>query len=63
MFFGINPELFAIIVMSLLLIYRHRGNIANLMAGKETRIGQKKDSEEQVPAEEPPPAKEHQETR
>ena len=63
MFFGMNPELFAIIVMSLLLIYRHRGNIANLLAGKETRIGQKKDSEAQAPADEQPSAKEHQETR
>jgi len=63
MFFGANPELFANIVMSALLIYRHRGNIANLMAGTETRIGQKKDSDEPAPAEEVPSVKEHQETR
>jgi glycerol-3-phosphate acyltransferase PlsY len=29
----------AIIVMTALLVYRHRGNIAKLMAGKESRIG------------------------
>jgi len=63
MFFGMNPELFAIIVMSVLLIYRHRGNIANLMAGKESRIGQKKESDDQAPAEDQASAKEQQETR
>ena len=63
MFFGVNPELFAIIVMSALLIYRHRGNIANLMAGKESRIGQKKDGEAPASAEDQASAKEHQETR
>jgi glycerol-3-phosphate acyltransferase PlsY len=26
-------------IMSLLLIWRHRGNIQNLLAGKEARIG------------------------
>lgn len=33
--------LFAMIVMSVLLIYRHLPNIRKLMAGKETKIGQK----------------------
>jgi glycerol-3-phosphate acyltransferase PlsY len=28
--------------MTLLLIYRHKSNIQNLMSGKESRIGQKK---------------------
>ena len=32
----------AIALMSLLLIYRHRENIAKLMAGKESKIGSKK---------------------
>lgn len=32
----------AMVVMCLLLIYRHRANIAKLMAGKESRIGSKK---------------------
>lgn len=32
----------AVAVMSLMLIYRHRTNIAKLIAGKENKIGQKK---------------------
>lgn len=40
--FGIDSKLLAVAVMSALLIYRHRQNIANLMAGKESRIGSKK---------------------
>ncbi len=63
MFFGINAELFAIIAMSLLLIYRHRGNVANLLAGKESRIGQKKETEESAPADQQASTKEHQEIR
>lgn len=34
--------LVAMILMSLLLLYRHRSNIRNLIAGRESRIGQKK---------------------
>jgi acyl phosphate:glycerol-3-phosphate acyltransferase len=37
--FGLRIELLAVILMSGLLIYRHRKNIANLLAGKESRIG------------------------
>jgi len=40
--FGIDIKLLAVAAMSALLIYRHRQNIANLMAGKESRIGSKK---------------------
>jgi len=40
--FGTDAKLLAVVVMSGLLIYRHRQNIANLMAGKESRIGSKK---------------------
>jgi glycerol-3-phosphate acyltransferase PlsY len=40
--FGLRPALLAIAVMSGLLIYRHRQNIANLLAGKESKIGSKK---------------------
>lgn len=40
--FGIDAKLLAVLVMSGLLIYRHRQNIANLLAGKESRIGSKK---------------------
>ena len=32
----------ASLVMSLLLIWRHKSNIQNLLAGKESRIGSKK---------------------
>jgi glycerol-3-phosphate acyltransferase PlsY len=39
--FGTEPELAAVLVMSGLLIWRHGKNIANLMAGKESRIGSK----------------------
>jgi len=34
--------LLAVLAMSALLIYRHRKNIANLLAGKESKIGSKK---------------------
>ncbi|RJF99393.1 glycerol-3-phosphate 1-O-acyltransferase PlsY [Noviherbaspirillum saxi] len=40
--FGTDPILLAIVIMSGLLIYRHRQNVANLIAGKESRIGSKK---------------------
>ncbi|MGE5622364.1 MAG: glycerol-3-phosphate 1-O-acyltransferase PlsY [Bacillota bacterium] len=40
--FGFDMKLLAVLVMSGLLIYRHRQNIANLMAGKESKIGSKK---------------------
>jgi glycerol-3-phosphate acyltransferase PlsY len=39
--FGSDPMLGAVLAMSLLLIYRHKGNIAKLMAGQESRIGSK----------------------
>jgi glycerol-3-phosphate acyltransferase PlsY len=40
--FGVDAMLLAVLVMSALLIYRHRGNIANLMNGKEGRLGKRK---------------------
>lgn len=40
--FGVNPILFAVLIMSALLVFRHRQNIVNLMAGKESRLGSKK---------------------
>ncbi len=39
---GFGPYAPAVIVMAILLVYRHRANIGKLMAGKESRIGQKK---------------------
>ena len=40
--FGVDATFFAVLAMSGLLIYRHRQNIANLLAGKEGRLGSKK---------------------
>lgn len=37
--FGAEPQLAAVLAMSGLLIWRHAKNIANLIAGKESRIG------------------------
>jgi glycerol-3-phosphate acyltransferase PlsY len=48
--FGANIIALAIVAMSSLLIWRHRGNIAKLMAGKESRIGDKKKAEAQAAA-------------
>ena len=39
--FGADSILFAVIVMSALLIWRHSANIGNLIAGKESKIGSK----------------------
>lgn len=39
--FGARPAVLVILAMSMLLIWRHRRNIGNLLAGKETRIGAK----------------------
>ena len=41
---GADGVLLALAVMSALLVWRHRGNISNLMAGTEGRIGQKKNA-------------------
>ncbi|ALV06114.1 glycerol-3-phosphate 1-O-acyltransferase PlsY [Roseateles depolymerans] len=38
---GVGPELIAIVLMSLLLIWRHEANIRKLMAGTESKLGQK----------------------
>jgi glycerol-3-phosphate acyltransferase PlsY len=40
--FGFHPMAIALAVVSALLIWRHRSNIANLMNGTESRIGSKK---------------------
>lgn len=42
MWFGRDVIGLAVLAISLLLIYRHRQNIVNLMTGKESRLGQKK---------------------
>lgn len=38
-FLGFDSGTFVVLVMSLLIIWRHKSNIASLIAGKETRIG------------------------
>ncbi|NBV02441.1 MAG: glycerol-3-phosphate 1-O-acyltransferase PlsY [Burkholderiaceae bacterium] len=40
--FGFHPLVLALVIMCVLLIWRHRSNIQNLMNGSETRIGRKK---------------------
>ncbi len=40
--FGADPKVIVIVVMSALLVWRHRANIAKLLAGKESRIGERK---------------------
>ena len=39
--FGIDAMLMAVVAMSVLLVYRHRANIENLLRGKEGRLGKK----------------------
>lgn len=41
-FLGVGPYLYAVMVMSVVLIARHHGNIRKLMHGEESRIGEKK---------------------
>lgn len=38
---GLEPVLLALVAMSLLLIWRHEGNIRKLLAGTESRLGHK----------------------
>ena len=46
MLLGLQPQLvLAASIMSLLLIWRHKGNIQNLMTGKESKIGRKKSAD------------------
>ena len=51
---GMEPGVLAIIMMSLLLVWRHEGNIRKLMAGTESRLGGKA-----VPAPAAPPPHGH----
>ncbi len=45
--FGPGVKLVAIFLMSVILIYRHRGNIANLRAGTETRLARRYEKKSQ----------------
>jgi acyl phosphate:glycerol-3-phosphate acyltransferase len=38
---GVEPLILALVVMSLLLVWRHEGNIKKLLAGTENKLGQK----------------------
>lgn len=40
---GFDERFVALVVISGLIVYRHRTNISNLMSGREKRIGQKED--------------------
>ncbi len=40
-FIGLDVSFLAVLVISMILIWRHQSNIVNLLAGKETRIGKK----------------------
>lgn len=40
--FGFTLNTLAVLLMALMLIWRHQANITNLIAGRESRIGQKK---------------------
>jgi glycerol-3-phosphate acyltransferase PlsY len=40
--YNIHPYTLAVTIISLLLIWRHKSNIRNLLTGRETRIGEKK---------------------
>jgi glycerol-3-phosphate acyltransferase PlsY len=40
-FHGVGPMLYGVIVMSALLIWRHEANIRKLLAGQESKLGQK----------------------
>ena len=45
--FGPGVKLAAIFFMSVILVYRHRGNIANLRAGTETRLARRSEKKPQ----------------
>jgi glycerol-3-phosphate acyltransferase PlsY len=38
---GLDPSIGAVLAMSLLLVWRHEANIRKLLAGTESRIGQR----------------------
>jgi len=54
---GVEPMLLPMVAMSLLLVWRHEGNIRKLLAGTESKLGQKADKA--VPAHKPGAAHGH----
>jgi glycerol-3-phosphate acyltransferase PlsY len=55
--FGVDAKLLAVLAMSALLLYRHRQNISNLIAGKESRLGSKSKDAAKPSAAKPAPKK------
>jgi glycerol-3-phosphate acyltransferase PlsY len=53
---GLEPAILAIIGMSLLLVWRHEGNIRKLIAGTESKLGQKAAGSRHASAVQHPPA-------
>lgn len=51
---GVEPALLAIAAMSLLLVWRHEGNIRKLLAGTESKLGQKAAAPHPNPTPHPP---------
>jgi glycerol-3-phosphate acyltransferase PlsY len=49
--FGFQPMAIALLVVSILLVWRHRSNIRNLLNGTESRIGSKKKASNQSQSE------------
>jgi glycerol-3-phosphate acyltransferase PlsY len=39
--YGMHPYTYALVAVCLLLVYRHRANIRNLVAGRESRLGKR----------------------
>lgn len=56
LFWPISPVVLALIGMSLLLIWRHEANIRKLLAGTESKIGQKAAAAATTPAHAPQPS-------
>ena len=53
---GVQPALLAIVAMTLLLVWRHEGNIRKLLAGKESKLGH---APAAAPVKSNPPAHKH----
>jgi glycerol-3-phosphate acyltransferase PlsY len=47
---GFDEKFVALVVIAALIVYRHRANVRNLIAGKERRIGQRADDAARTPS-------------
>jgi len=54
---GVEPSILALIGMSLLLVWRHEGNIRKLLAGTESKLGHKPAAGAAAPAAHHPPVR------